>query len=244
MSKSSCSIYRTVHKVSTHPSPAKKSFRMTTISFPSFSRQNFPAKNLLKNLSLKILSYFIRSKETQIAKHYVHYIFQYIPSLQSIDNFSRPDSAEATEGPRKIPSVFAVDWNHRLPRPRSSSQPELMPVVSAPPISAPMSPVVEHSPSYNDLRNSIYSPYGTPLSLYEQSPAYSDNLRMSEPQFPTVPSSDPGPSGLDSLYPDLSSFNMDNYLPQDYKSTVGRLYDLKSLAQELVFEADKYAADE
>lgn len=212
-----------------------------------------------------------RGKDTAVAKQYVNAVYSIFPTLQSVDNLPPPDYFG--DGPRKIKSVLAVDWNSTQNRKRSNSQPE---------ISKPTAPTLSNSsnsiqnsqpeqvppymqnatsaPAYDDTFNNNYSIYGAPSFYLNQPSFYPFASTDSAPSYPGSGASSESiyasqyPVSLrvsnDSMatnmgvYPDLGNFNADSYLPQDYKMTIGRKYDLSSIAKQFAAQQDLEKDDE
>lgn len=197
------------------------------------------------NLRSLFIERSTRGKDTAVPKQYYEYVFAEFAGMpiQIVDNMKNPQSYG--EGPRKITSVFALDWAKNPPQ-------EL--TIGVEQNSNSSSPEDDIPPPYQfpESSNNTYlqeSIYGTP-QLYTSGlypfDVTSNGLSVDHtpsnlyPFSPLAPfSQNEHDNSAASMYPDLSSFTTESYLPKDYHMTIGRKYDISELAQQLAEQNEK-----
>jgi len=219
----------------------------------SVIRKNCP------NIKRLFLERSTKGKQTAVAKQYYEFVYQQFPNsqLELVDNMKHPQFYG--EGPRKIKSVFSVDWNqpaqqksegadqfrYSIPPEQTGASAPNDDDDTPPPYGFPAPTTEDPYSAY--LQNSMYGasiyPANANFYPYAQEAQMGANAYHNEPPPAFAPLQD-DPVTNPALYPDLGTFTTESYLPKDYHMTIGRKYDVATLAKQLQEEREKEKDDE
>lgn len=146
-----------------------------------------------------------KGKDTQKPKEYMNFVFSQMLELEFVDDLPHPGHTE--QGPRKLHTVFSVNWDQ---------QPQAQPSKK------------DFEENNNQAGQKLSEDYSANYS--GNYPGLIPNAPIGDDESVTSSSNYPELSGISFNY--QPAFNPDAYLPTDYHNTIGRHYDLSKLARE------------